>query len=316
MNKEIENRVRVMFPNLSNKFENKVEELENTNTLSTENLWAGLSEKFADKQLKILAPIKDCIMDVQTDLQVRAADALPTVTCELVDAGEALVDCTNWEQSSVTSTYVEIPTHRISRPIVLTGYDLERGERVQSKLESAYHAVCAGVVAQFAAAIEDIDEEEISDFNAESCAALSGAFDSMETDTLLLSPQLYSRIVPHNALGINPAVDGAFGINKIFKSTGTGDIVAMTKQAVAGVIALPKVLENHAGSGVDVRVMGDIMGFPVLVKSHWTYNEEIQVSVECLCGFKVVDENGIRRFKLETEEPPTPSNFGNGPEEA
>lgn len=94
MTKDIENRIALMFPQLSN----KAEDVENSNTLTSTELWGTLSEKYADKVKKILAPTEALIMDVSTDLQVRDADALPVVQVEVVNSvGSAIKNCTNWD---------------------------------------------------------------------------------------------------------------------------------------------------------------------------------------------------------------------------
>lgn len=307
MTEEIKNRIDVLFPSIYN----KVEEISNDNTLETNTLWAKMSDKVADKCKKILAPLGSVVLDVQTDLQVVNADACPVVGVEVINSvGDALVDTNTWDSTAVNSSVVNVQMHRISRPFKLTAYDLQHGERVEGKITAAAETVAQGVVAQFAAAIEDIDAETISEFSPAAAAEMSGIFDT-ETNALLLSPAQYSKIVPTNSLALDPAAQGAYGINKIFKSVGTGDIVAMTADAVAGAIATPAVLMNH-GTGLDVRVIGSIAGFPLVLKSKFDWDETLHCSVEVMAGFTVANSAGIKVYSVgeaeEEEEEPVGSN--------
>lgn len=197
---DIKNRMDVLFPSINN----KIEDLSNENTLETDTLWAKMSDKFADKCRKILAPLGGVVMDVQTDLQLTNPDALPVVGVEVVNSmGNALVDTDTWDGTNVNSSVVNVQLHRISCPFSLTAYDLQHGERVESKITAAAETVAKGVVAQFAAAIADIDAEHITEFSPAAAAEMSGIFDT-ETNALLLSPAQYSKIVATSTLSLNP----------------------------------------------------------------------------------------------------------------
>lgn len=197
---DIKNRMDVLFPSINN----KIEDLSNENTLETDTLWAKMSDKFADKCRKILAPLGGVVMDVQTDLQLTNPDALPVVGVEVVNSmGNALVDTDTWDGTNVNSSVVNVQLHRISCPFSLTAYDLQHGERVESKITAAAETVAKGVVAQFAAAIADIDAERITEFSPAAAAEMSGIFDT-ETNALLLSPAQYSKIVATSTLSLNP----------------------------------------------------------------------------------------------------------------
>lgn len=197
---DIKNRMDVLFPSINN----KIEDLSNDNTLETDTLWAKMSDKFADKCRKILAPLGGVVMDVQTDLQLTNPDALPVVGVEVVNSmGNALVDTDTWDGTNVNSSVVNVQLHRISCPFSLTAYDLQHGERVESKITAAAETVAKGVVAQFAAAIADIDAENITEFSPAAAAEMSGIFDT-ETNALLLSPAQYSKIVATSTLSLNP----------------------------------------------------------------------------------------------------------------
>lgn len=299
---DIKNRIDVLFPQINN----RVEDISNDNTLESNTLWAKMSEKFADKCKKILAPLGGVVMDVQTDLQVVNADALPVVGVEVVNSmGNALVDTNTWDSTAVNSSVVNVQLHRISCPFTLTAYDLQHGERVESKITAAAETVAKGVVAQFATAIAGVDAETISEFSPAAAAEMSGVFD-VETNALLLSPAQYSKIVATSTHSLDPAAQGAYGINHIFKSTGTGDIVALTSDAVAGAICTPQVLLNHAGSGIEVRQIGSIAGFPMLLKAQYDWNEKLKCSVEVMAGFTVANSDGIKVYSVgdtEEEEP-------------
>lgn len=295
---DIKNRMDVLFPSINN----KIEDLSNENTLETDTLWAKMSDKFADKCRKILAPLGGVVMDVQTDLQLTNPDALPVVGVEVVNSmGNALVDTNTWDGTNVNSSVVNVQLHRISCPFSLTAYDLQHGERVESKITAAAETVAKGVVAQFAAAIADIDAENITEFSPAAAAEMSGIFDT-ETNALLLSPAQYSKIVATSTLSLNPEAEGVYGIHRIYKSTGTGDIVALTSDAVAGAIATPQVLMNHAGSGMEVRAIGSIAGFPLVLKAQYTWNETLKCSVECMAGFTLANSDGIKIYRVGEQE--------------
>lgn len=296
MLKDIENRINLMFPQLRNEAPAETE----GNTLgSTEELWSKLSDKFVAKTKKILAPLGSVILDVKTDLQVTNPDAAPVVQVEVVDSvGAALVDTADWDKTAITNHYEDVKLHRISRPFSLTSYDLMRGERVESKIAAAVDVVAQGVVKQFADAIASVEETNISDFGPAAAAEMSGAFESAETESMILSPALYAKLIPTNTLGFEPAEQGAYGINHIYKGVGTGDCVVMSASAVAGAIATPAVLENHGGNGMDIRVIGSVAGFPLILKTQYDWNETLKCSVECFAGFKAINPSEIKRFKL------------------
>lgn len=236
-------------------------------------------------------------------MQLTNPDALPTVGVEVVNSmGNALVDTATWDGTNVNSSVVNVQLHRISVPFSLSAYDLQHGERVETKITAAAETCARGVVAQFAAAIADVETETMTEFSPAAAAELSGVFD-VETNALLLSPAQYSKIVPTSTLGLNPDADGAYGINHIYKSVGTGDVVALTSDAVAGAICTPQVLLNHAGSGIEVRQLGTIAGFPMILKAQYDWNEKLKCSIEVMAGFTLANSDGIKVYSVgETEE--------------
>lgn len=294
-NEDIKNRMDVMFPQIHN----KITDITNENTVATEELWTGLSDKFGDKVKKILAPLDGIVMDVKTDIQVTNPDACPVVQVEVIDSmGSALVDTADWDSTNVQTHYEDVKLHRISRPFYLTAYDLQRGERVETKITAAAEVVAQGVIAQFNSALSSVQATTLSEFGPEQAAEISGAFENDETNALILSPAQYAKLVPTSSLGLNPAVDGTYGINKILKGTGVGDAVALTKDAVAGAIATPAVLVNHGGNGMDIRVIGSIAGFPLVLKTQYDWNETLKCSVECMAGFTIANANGVKKYTI------------------
>ena len=176
-----------------------------------------------------------------------------------------------------------------------------------SKLTAACEAVAQGVVAELASVIEaDVDLEYLSSFGPEACAALSGIFDDQPTHAVVLSPSTYSTIVPTNGLSLDPNAEGVYGIDKIYKGTGLGDVLVLGADAVAGAIATPEILKNHAAqSGMSIQEI-NFGGIPMIVKSEYTFGEVLKVSVETLAGFAIANENSIHRYKIG--EAPTPEN--------
>lgn len=252
---DIENRISHLFP----AFSNKIESVENANTLdSSENIWRGVAEKYVDDVKRILQPVEAVILEVAEGVEVSNPNATPTLSVEVVKSvGNALVDPANFEQSEVANDYVDVKTHLIARPFTLSVYDLMHGERVESKLGAAISAVARGVVSQMNGAISasGVTATEIDEFTPETAAELSGAFDNAETHSLTLKPAMYAKLVPTSNFGIDPAAEGAYGISHIYKSASMPtafDGYAMTDSAVAGVLATKQIFSIYNGGKVDV----------------------------------------------------------------
>lgn len=298
---DFNNKLNALFP-----------EMTNANTLGSASgeLWKGVSEKYADGVAKIIAPIKDCILDVQTDLQVRNPDACPVVQVEVIESmGDAMIDGENWNTSDIKNKYVDVKLHRVSRPFKLTAYDIMRGERVESKVKSAMEAVAQGVNLLFMTAVFDafavsgIGAEEVSAFGPEKVAEISGIFGSNgNVETLILSPVAYSKIVPTNGLGLNPETKGVYGIGQIYKGEtafsidkmGTGaDYIALGKGAIVGAVATPEILFTKVGQGM--QYLGEVAGIPMVLISDFDYNTQtVKCSVETLAGFNTANAELVR----------------------
>lgn len=107
MKTEILNRISMLFPGLS--VSNKVEAVENSNTLTTDDLWSGVSDKFAEKVSKIVAPLDAAILDISTDIQLAGPDILPVVKVETVNSvGSAIKDASSWDDTAVNSSYTNV----------------------------------------------------------------------------------------------------------------------------------------------------------------------------------------------------------------
>ena len=220
--------------------------------------------------------------------------------------GGALVDNADWDKSAINNKYVDVKLHRISRPFILTSYDLMRGERVESKVSAAMKEVAQGVVSQFMNAIKKSGAElmPLSKFDPETCATLSGAFgEDSETDTLLLSPANYAKIVPTNSLALNPEVTGTYGINHIYKSsnmtTAGCEIIALTADAVAGAVATPEIVTAYGSQGM--QYLGEVAGIPMVLISTWDYAKQaVKCSVETMAGFAKTDDSKVIGYKITT----------------
>lgn len=292
---DFKNKAGELFPTLFN-----ADAQGNTLGSATE-LWKTVSEKYVDETKKILAPVKDLILDVQPDLQVRNPDATPVVQVEVVKSvGDALIDATDWNQSAIQNEYVDVKLHRVSRPFKLTMYDIMRGERIESKLGAAMNAVAQGVVGQFFAATSTAASEELTGFDAETAASLSGAFGAeAETDILVIDPANYAKIVPTNGLSLDPKVEGTYGIGKIYKSliTTGKNAIALNKDAIAGAVATPEVLMNQPGTSV--QYLGEIAGIPMLLMAKFDFDTQcIKCSVETLAGFALTSSKHIKQYTI------------------
>lgn len=295
---EITNKIDTLFPNLTNANAEG-------NTFRATELWKGVADKSTDTIASIVAPIKNFILDVQPDLQVRNPNACPVVQVEVISTmGGAIVDGDDWAKSAIESTYVPVTLHRISRPFMLTSYDLMRGERVETKVAAAMKEVAQGVNMQFMKAISKVSGSELlTKFDPETCATISGVFgDNAEVDTLLLDPANYAKIVPTNALALNPDAEGAYGIGHIYKAAGMtahagAPIVALTKDAIAGAVATPEVVTTYGGQGM--QYLGEVGGIPMVLISSWDYDKQcIKCSVETMAGFAITANTKIAKYSF------------------
>lgn len=282
------NKMNALFPQMTN---------DNALGSASGELWRGVSEKYADGVKKILAPVMSQIMDVQTDLQVRNPDACPVVQVEVIESmGDAMIDGENWNKSDIKNKYVDVKLHRISRPFKLTAYDIMRGERVESKVKAAMETVAQGVFNLFvdtvSAAKSDPVIYSIDNFSPEKCVEL-GTQTANGANTVILSPALYSKIVPTNGLGLDPKTEGVYGIDHIYKAE-MADLhtVAFERDGVAGAVATPEILLTNNGQGA--QFLGEIAGVPMILISSFDYDTQtVKCSVETLAGFAVTDAKKV-----------------------
>lgn len=289
---EFTNKIDALFPNLVNADANG-------NTIASTELWKGVSEKYADSVAKVLAPVKDCILDVQTDLQIRNADACPVVQVEVIETmGDAMIDGTTWDKSDIKNKYVDVKLHRVSRPFKLSAYDIMRGERIESKIKAAMESVANGVVSLFMGAVGATNpaEYDVAEFSPEKAIEIGGKLEN-GCETLILEPAFYSKLVPTNGLGLDPATEGVYGIGHIYKCgvMPNACIVAIEKNAVAGAVATPEIIFSKVGQGM--QYLGEIGGIPMVLISTFDYDTQtIKCSVETLAGFTVTDTNKVASY--------------------
>ena len=292
---EFTNKMNTLFPQMTNA------NAEGNTFGTTTELWKGVADKTADSISSILAPVKNFILDVQPDLQVRNPNACPVVQVEVISSmGGALVDNTDWDKSAINNKYVDVKLHRISRPFILTSYDLMRGERVESKVAAAMKEVAQCVVGQFMNAVSVMDSPStLSKFDPETCATISGCFgDKSEVDTLLLSPANYAKIVPTSALALNPEVTGTYGINHIYKSSNMPcGVIALTNDAVAGAVATPEIVTAYGNQGM--QYLGEVAGIPMVLISTWDYAKQaVKCSVETMAGFTLTTKDKAKGYDI------------------
>lgn len=288
------NKMTALFPHLSNA------DAQGNTLGSTAELWKGVSDKYVDDVKTILAPIASQILDVQPDLAVRNPDACPVVQVEVIESvGDAIVDGTDWDVSAIENKYVDVKLHRISRPFMLTAYDIMHGERVESKVGAAMSAVAKGVMAQFISAVSTATNSALPEggITPETAAEISGVFgDKANCDTLILNPVQYANLVPTNAWGLNPDTEGVYGIGKIYKGyTGEKAAIAFSKDGVAGAVATPEILFNQQGQGA--QYLGEIGGIPMILISTFDYKKQaVKCSVETFAGFAMTSTNRVHTY--------------------
>lgn len=296
---DLQNKVDALFPGVLN----KVETVENANSLATDNLWKTVSEKYVDKVRKILAPISSIYTDVYPDLTVRNANASATVQVEVIDSvGEAIENNADWDKSNITNHYVDVKLDRISLPFFLTAYDLGHGERIESKVGAAMEKVAQHIVKKFyTAAAAGVSATTLTGFDPETCASLSAAFgNDRETETLILEPAVYAKIVPTNGLSLNPAAAGTYGIGHIAKSLiGVDGVnaIALAKDAVVGAMGTQEILLNQPGQFV--QSLGTIAGVPMTLIGHWDYDKQaMKMSVESFAGFTQTSADFVKTYSI------------------
>ena len=228
----------------------------------------------------------------------------PVVHVEVVKgAGEVMKDATDWEQTALDNSYVPVTLHRYSRSFCLYNNDIMKGERIATKLAAAVETVVSGVVKDFFDEIYNNFDPDMArctvdlgtfgpEFVAHNISGLFGEFGRV--DDLILSPSLFAKLVPVNALSLGTA-PGTYGIGEIHCSARLGVSggvncagFALRKSGVAVGFGLPD-LSNMPG--IAVRSLGTVAGIPLIVKS-WVdaKTEGIWNSVETMAGFTVADK--------------------------
>lgn len=276
----------------------------NNNSLTTSPLWQVVSQKAAETVSRNIAPFNMFVTDVRTDLQVRDPRALPIVKVPVyTGVGDALINATNWDQSAIVNNYVDVQTVRVSRPAFLSLYDMANGEQMERVVTSLMEIVAQGVYGQFLNAVIAANETPTScpALTPESARALSAIFgDQRVTRGLFLTPTQFANLIPYQTIGIDPYNFGAFGIDNIVRTSMLSndiDGIAIARDAVAGVVGVPEVL--YSMGGMDVYRLPDVAGIPMLLKTHFDYNEErLKVSVESLCGFSVLVPEYVKTLKF------------------
>lgn len=266
----------------------------NNNNIATGPLWQVVAQRAAETVSREITSIRPYITNVYTDLQVQDPNALPIVKVPVYSSfGDALINATNWDQSAIVNRYVDIQAVRVSRPAFLSVYDMANGERMENVISGLMHVVAQGVYKQFLTACVSANSTPVAmpALTPESARALSALFgDQRVTHGLFLPPVQFANILPYQTIDIDPRnVSGAFGIENIARTSMLGqdiDGLALARDGVAGFVGVPEILFSMGG--MDVYRLPDVAGIPMLLKTHFDYNEErLKVSVESLCGFAV-----------------------------
>lgn len=300
ISEELKNKAELLFPGL---LENKVDTVDNANTLASAELWKVVSDKWVDITKKKLAPVRSAIMDVWQDLQVTNPKANPVVQVEVVTgAGSALVDATSFEDTALTNKYVDVKLKHIARPFQLTLKDLTNGERVESKLGAAIESVMQGVYAQYVATAKTAGSQTslpaLTPETAVQIGAIFGA--SAETDVCILDSVSYAALVPTNGLGLSPETQGVYGINKIYKSYvdgGTTNAIVTAPNGIVGAVGTKELFSDVPGGSARTITVD---GIPLMIISKFDFaTHSIWVSVETFAGFSVTDNSLVKHIKFQ-----------------
>ena len=286
--------------------------VENQLGAATDHLWQVVAPEAIDAATKKYFDLSNTSHGVEYGLP-NNPQVKPIIHVEVVkDAGEALKDTADWEKSALQNAYVPVELHRYSRPFALYNNDIMRGERIATKLTAAVEAVVCGVVNDYLATVKNASgalSETVSadlftpEYVAHNISALFGEFGGV--DDLVLSPELYAKLVPTNALSLGTA-PGTYGIGEIHSTAGLnmtpaeGSALASTEGLKGfavrrnGIAAGFGVPSFEGLQGISVRSLGTVAGVPLVLKSWLDPAAEcIWNSVEAMAGFTVANAAGI-----------------------
>lgn len=288
---------------------------------TADTLWRVIADEWIDTTTKKYTFLDACTTQIRDVIPMEGPGVRPVVNVEMMlGAGTALINAADWEQSQLTNKYVPVTLDRISRPFGLSTYDLMHGERIGTKIGTAIEAVVAGVFAQFcavvAAAMPATTTATVApvaptataggtagllvtsaadwtpEFVARTVSSLFGDYGNVEH--LLLTPDALAPLVPSNALSLNYATGGTYGIDRISSTAGIKDAItgskcaglAMRRDAVLMAGGRPDL--SGLESVVSVRDIGTVAGIPLSLKS-WVKpgSEQIYLSVETMAGFTI-----------------------------
>lgn len=260
----------------------------------------------------------------------------PAVMVEVVtDAGEAIVNATNWGDSALVNDYVPVTLSRYSRPFVLYNNDLMHGERIATKLAAAVESVLSMVVNAYLATAKAGTTNTLTvaadtfdpAFVAHNISALCGEYGGI--DDVILSPTLFAKLVPTDALSLGTQ-PGTYGVGQIHSTAGlnltpasgsaktsTAGLqgLAVRKNGIAAAFGVPDL--SNLQNGVAVRSLGTIAGIPMLLKS-WIdpETEGIWNSVEAMAGFAVATADSIHLLQTAAADESTGTDESTGADES
>lgn len=287
---------------------------------ATDNLWQVVAPQAIDAVSKKYFNLSNTTHTVEYGVPGNPAVCPPVMVEVVKDAGEAIEDAENWEQSALVNSYVPVTLHRYSRPFVLYNKDLMAGERIATKISAAVEAVVSRVVNKFFGTafaadggVLNVDADTFSpEFVAHNVSRLFSEFGGV--DDLVLSPDFFSKLVPTNALSLGTG-PGTYGIGNIHCSAGLNTQPAEGSAKVAtsglhglalrrnGIAAAFGVPDLSNLTNIAVRSLGTVAGIPLILKS-WVNagTEGIWNSVETLAGFAVANETSIVKLSTENTE--------------
>lgn len=347
---EIEKRKKALFPTLFMSAEERANfkatmasQVVGSNTLGGSNapLWEIISPEAIDATAKKYFDLSRTTHVVEGYIPA-APGVRPVVNVEVItNAGGALKNATNWNQSAMQNKYVQVTMDRFSCPFGLSSYDIMNGERLQTKIGAAIEAVVARVVNTFFGKVQaslsspsnsslpsisnggnlDISGTTFGpEFVAGRLSAIFGGYGPV--DDLVLDPVLWAKLVPTNALGLGTE-PGSYGIEYLHRTAGlnmpapttgwtsTANVYgyALRKNAVASAFGLPYYDDL---TGIATQDLGRVAGIPLLLKT-WTdkSSEVLYSSVETLAGFSVA--NPLSICGLYSEASPAAGGEGTDP---
>lgn len=286
--------------------------------LDANTIWRAVVKKGVKLTDRVTAPLNSFAHDfgfLDTEIPEPGADVERMIRV-VEDAGEAIIDCTDWTTSALKGTMRSVRLHRVSRPFGLSSYSFSHGDDLETYAGAAVDSVLKTAFKYVMSRIAEADAETVAipggvdGFDARYVVRkLAKLFPGLgRPDSLLINPELYTQLLPvsEQDLQIRP---GSHGVREIFetvfieglhKTGGVEDGVGLLGMRTGLVVGggTPK-LSEMGFSSIAIRDLGTINGIPMLLKMTQNGGKEIiNASAESMIGATVLDPTRLKVLTL------------------